>query len=127
MAVVESEGLSDLDRKDPSSSSPDSNDISESVGTSANTKEGESMEEEKEKEIEVENDDAPSQMMESAKEKEKTKAYDVSESTKAFISHFEKDLEKIFDKAADSRVSQKAVLYGIDAMMWTLEADTKQD
>eukprot|EP00890_Picochlorum_soloecismus_P003220 jgi/Picsp_1/389/NSC_00387-R1_---NA--- len=126
--VAESEDLdTDLDTKD-SSIDPDSADMSESVSTSTSTENSNCIEEgeEKEKEEVEEKNEAPSQMMESEEEKEKTRADEISEPTKAFINHFEKDLEKILHNTADSRVSEKAMLYGIDAMMWTLEASTKR-
>jgi hypothetical protein len=110
--------------------------MSESIMTSASTKNDDSIdidieeeqEEGEEEETEQKNGDAPSQIqMESKVEKEMPMGDSISESTKAFINHFEKDIERIFHNAADSRVSEKAVLYGIDAMMWTLEAGNEDD
>lgn len=126
IAAAESEDRSDLDRKD-SSSNPESTDVSKSASISSITKNDDSMQELEEQEPEQKNGHAPSPVqMKSEEEKdEKSRADDISESTKEFINHFEKDIERIFQNAADSRVSEKAVLYGIDAMMWTLEAGDK--
>ena len=126
IAAAESEDRSDLDRKD-SSSNPESTDVSKSASISSITKNDDSMQELEEQEPEQKNGHAPSPVqMKSEQEKdENSRAEDISESTKEFINHFEKDIERILQNAADSRVSEKAVLYGIDAMMWTLEAGNK--